>query len=551
LRRKNCWRGGSIELLAPKWFVIAKNEYRVITGSIRQIRRYFPYIVIGLLAVYVLFIAPAVVSFFVDDFLAFVISVAAVPVVQIILFMFFFYLMLVPISDTLREVKTEQLEIFLAAPVRPGDVLLGGFLGRMPLYVIAIAVITGTFMALLAPLGLDAVQNVIIIIVFVITFLSAFWIGTVIAAILRTKLGKTVRGKDVGRAVSVIIALPMIAVMYAMIGGGLLEALVDPATGGTVRAVLSLLPSSWGAEIFVAFASHPGNIVAAGLETLTRFGGLIAFFVATLWLGSKAANRAYGLESTTFTSSKATPDGFFYKAVRSLGGGGSSGTMLASIVKDYGRRLENLSWIVYSIGLVALIAIFLSDPFSSPRDPLVILSLMAIPLLAGFTVGTVSRGKAMLFLYRKSPNGLRKFVKARLQQSWLVTVPIAAVIMAIATILVPQITVFSWLANVILASLRTMASVVLLLGLALLIPVFAEESRERALGIMINLQAVIFTTIGLEIGFSRAGLSFGKTFPNLDPFSAVLCDHLLQTAIMSVAGMVLLYFGMRKLSRIE
>jgi len=473
-----------------------------------------------------------------------------VPVVQIILFMFFFYLMLVPISDTLREVKTEQLEIFLAAPVRPGDVLLGGFLGRMPLYVIAIVVVTGTFMALLAPLGLDAVQNIIIIIVFVITFLSAFWIGTVIAAILRTRLGKSVRGKDVGRAVSVIIALPMIAVMYAMIGGGLLEALVDPATGGTVRAVLSLLPSSWGAEIFVAFASHPSNIVAAGLETLTRFGGLIAFFVATLWLGAKAANRAYSLESTTFTSSKANPDGFFYKAVRSLGGG-SSGTLLASIIKDYGRRLENLSWIVYSVGLVVLIAIFLSDPFSSPRDPLVILSLMAIPLLAGFTVGTVSRGKATLFLYRKSPNGLRKFVKARLQQSWLVTVPIAAVIMAIATILVPQITVFSWLANVILASLRTMASVVLLLGLALLIPVFAEESRERALGIMINLQAVVFTTIALEIGLSRSGLGFGKMFPNLDPFTAVLCDHLLQTVIISVAGMVLLYFGMRKLSRIE
>jgi len=551
LRRKNCWRGGSIELPAPKWFVIARNEYRVITGSIRQMRRYFPYIVIGLLAVYVFFIAPAVVSIFIDDFLAFVISVVAVPVVQIILFMFFFYLMIVPISDTLREVKTEQLEIFLAAPVKAGDVLLGGFLGRMPFYVIAIGVITGTFMALLAPLGLDPVQNIIIMIVFVITFLSALWIGTVVAAILRTRLGKTVRGKDVGRAVSVIIALPMIAVMYAMIGGGLLQALVDPATGGTVRAVLSLLPSSWGAEIFVAFASHPGSIVATGLETMLRFGGLVVFFVAALWLGAKAANHAYSLESTSFTSPKAKPDGFFYGAVRSLGGGGSSGTLLASIFKDYGRRLENLSWIVYSVGLVALIAIFLSDPFSSPEDPLRILSVMAIPLLAGFTVGTVSRGKATLFLYRKSPNGLGKFVKARLQQSWLVTVPVVADVIAVATLLVPQVTLFPWLANVMLASLRAVASVVLLLGLALLIPVFAEESRERGLSMMINLMAIIFTTIGLEIGFSRFGLGFGKMFPNLDPFTAVLCDHLLQTAIISVAGMVLLYFGMRKLSRIE
>ncbi|MFX1476252.1 MAG: hypothetical protein ACFFCO_12365, partial [Promethearchaeota archaeon] len=200
-----------------KWLVITRNEYRIYTSRIRAIRPYFPYLVIGLLAVYVAFIAPAVVSPLIDDFIVFIVSVAAVPLVQIILFMFFFYLTLFPISDTLREVKTAQLEVFLAAPVKPSDVLLGEFLGKMPFYAIAITVITGAFTALLTPLGLDIVQNVMIILVFIVTFLSAAWIGTVIAAILRTKLGKTVRGKDVGRALSVIVALPMIAVMYAII----------------------------------------------------------------------------------------------------------------------------------------------------------------------------------------------------------------------------------------------------------------------------------------------------------------------------------------------
>lgn len=536
---------------APKWLVVARNEYRILTSSIRKIRRYFPYLVLGLLAVYVLFIAPAVVSLFIDDFLNFVISVAAVPMVQIILFMFFFYLMLFPISDTLREVKTEQLEIFLVAPVKPSDVLLGEFLGKMPFYAIAITVITGTFTALLIPLGLDLVQNAIIILVFIITFLSATWIGTVIAAILRTKLGKTVRGKDIGRALSIIIVLPGIAVMYAIIGGGLTKALIDPTTSGTVRAILGLLPSSWGAEIFVGFASNPGNISAVGLETLMHFGGLIAFFIAVLWLGAKAANRAYSLESTTFTASKVKPDGFFYKTIRRLGGGGSSGIILKSIFKDYGRRLENLSWIVYVVGLIAMISIFLSDPFSSPRDPLVILSLMSIPLLTGFVVGTVSRGKAILFLYRKTPNGVGRFLKARLLQGWLVTVPIAAGIMAVSTVLVPQVTLFSLLLNMIWGSLRTMASVAFLLGLALLIPIFAEESRERTLGIIVNLQIVLFTTIGLEVSFSRFGLSFGNLFSNLDPFAGLLLDHMLQTAIIWLAGIVFVYLGKRKLSKIE
>jgi len=534
-----------------KWLVVAKNEYRLHTSSIRRIRPYFLYMVIVLLAVYVAFIAPAVVSPFIDDFLAFIITQAAVPMVQIILFMLFFYLIVFPISETLREVQTGQLEIFLAAPIKPSDVLLGEFLGVMPFYAIAITVITGSFTALLTPLGLDMVQIAIIIIIFVITLLSAFWIGIVIAAILRTKLGKTTRGKDVGRALAVVIVLPMIAVMYAILGGGLVEALVDPGTSGMVRAIFGVLPSSWGAEVFVSFASNPGNIGAVGFETLTRFGGLIAFFVAVLWLGAKAANRAYSIEPTTFIASRAKPDGVFYKTVRYLGGGRSFGTLLVSVFKDYSRRLENLSWVAYAVGLVAMLGIFFSDPSSGAEDPLVSLSELGIPLLAGFVVGTVSRGKTSFFMYMKSPSGVGKFVKARLFQGWLVTVPIAAVLVAVSTILVPQITLTSLVIFTIWGSLRTMAAVAFLLGLALVIPVFSEESRERNLGIVINLMIAVFATIGLDVGFSRLGLSFESILPNLDPLTGLLSDHLLQTAIFSFVGIVLLYLGKRKLSRIE
>jgi hypothetical protein len=535
----------------PKWLVIAKNQYRITTSSIRGIRPYFQYLVIGLLAVYVVFIAPALIGLFIDDFLSFIITQAAIPMVQIILFMFFFYLILFPISDTLREAQTSQLEIFLAAPIRPSDVLLGEFLGKMPFYGIAIAVITGTFTALLNPVGLDMAQNAMIIAIFVITFLSAIWIGTVIAAILRTRLGKTARGKDVGRALSVVIALPMIAVMYAILGGGLLNALVDPMTGGTVRAILDLLPSSWGAEVFVGFASNPGNAGAVGLETITRFGSIVLFFAVVLWLGAKAANRAYSLESITFIAPKARPDGVFYKTVRYLGGGGSFGTLLASIFKDYGRRLENLSWIAYVVVLIVMLRIFFSDPLSDSEDPLIILSLMAIPLLVGFAVGTVSRGKETVFIYKKSPSGIGKFVKARLLQSLLVVVPIAAALMAVSTILVPQVTLISLLINTIWGSLRTVASLALVLGLALLIPIFSEGSRERALAVIINLQIVLFATIGFEILLPRLGLSFRKILPNLDRITVLLYDHLLLTVIFSLVGIVLLYLGTRKLRGVE
>jgi hypothetical protein len=195
--------------------------------------------------------------------------------------------------------------------------------------------------------------------------------------------------------------------------------------------------------------------------------------------------------------------------------------------------------------------IFIADPSPEPIDQLVFLSEMAIPFLAAFVVGTVSRGKSALFIFKKSPSGIGKFVKARLVQGWLVAVPIAAILIAVSTILLPQIMLVPLLINIVWGSLRTLALVAVVLGLAIINPIFAEESRERNMGIIINLMVVLFATIGLGIGLPRLGLNFGKMLPNLDPFTVILFNHLLLTMIFSLLGIFLLYIGIRNLDRIE
>ena len=56
-----------ISLRNTSWLSIAKTEYRVSTSRIREIRPYLPYILIGGLAIYTLFIAPSIVDIFVDE----------------------------------------------------------------------------------------------------------------------------------------------------------------------------------------------------------------------------------------------------------------------------------------------------------------------------------------------------------------------------------------------------------------------------------------------------------------------------------------------------
>jgi hypothetical protein len=530
--------------------VVARNEYRIHTSRIRKIRPYFPYLIIGLLAVYVAFIAPSFASLFIDDFLALLLSQAAVAMIQIILFMIFIYFIIIPITQTLREVHAEQLEIFLAAPVKPSDVLLGEFMGQMPFYAIAVTVVAGFFTAALNPLGLDVVQTAIIIAIFVVTFLSAFWIGNVIAALLRTKFGKTARGRDIGRALALLIALPLVALIYGFQFGGIFNALSDPAASSTVKVILGLLPSSWGAEVIVGFASKPGNIGAFGLETLTRFGGLLAFFVAVLWLGARVANRAYSLEPTTFTTSRAKPDGVFYKTVRYLGGSKSFGTLLVSVFKDYSRRLENLSKIAYVVGLIVMMNFFIVGPQLSGENELgMVMPLMMVqfmfPILAVFVAGEVTlRGKESLFIYRKTPSGVGRFVKARLIQGWLVVIPIAAAVTAMSTIISPQTTFISLLTNTVLGTLIAATNVAFVLGLFLLMPVFSERSVRY----MLNILVVITVSIGLFVG-SVLGLMV--MLPDLDANVRLLYVLLLQTALSGIVGFVFLSLGSRNLSRIE
>jgi hypothetical protein len=342
----------------------------------------------------------------------------------------------------------------------------------------------------------------------------------VIAALVRTKFAKTARGRDIGKALSLVLALPMIAVMYAIIGGGLLKALANPGTSEMVRIILSLLPSSWGAEVIVGFTSNPGNIGAASFETLIQFGGLIVFFAAVLWLGAKAANRAYSIEPTTFTASRAKPDGFFYRTVRYLGGGGSFGALLVSVFKNYGRRLENLSRIAYIVGLIAMVNIFFGVGQEDPEGAL-LMGLFLFPFLAVLVVGQVTAGgKESLFIYKKTPFGVGRFVNARLLQSWLVAVPIAAVITAVSVVSISQ---------------ATLVSLLTYIGN----PEFSENTRAQMLGLMINAQVVMFLSIGIFIG---SGMVL-----NLGFFDTLL----LQTAVIWLLGIVFLYLGKKRFSRIE
>ncbi len=172
-----------------------------------------------------------------------------------------------------------------------------------------------------------------------------------------------------------------------------------------------------------------------------------------------------------------------------------------------------------------------------------IMNQFMLPILAVMVAGGVTvQGKDNLFIFKKTPSGVARLIKARLVQSWLVVVPIAGAITAVTTILSSQNTFISLLANTGLMMLIVAANVAFALGLFLLNPAFSVKSVK----LWINLMIVQFVSIGLFV-VSIVVLASGVP----EPIRGILYVQLLQTVLSWLVGIVFLYLGKRKLSRIE
>jgi len=485
-----------------------------------------------LLALYLAYGAPWIMGLFVNGGLAFFLSRAAVAVIRVVLLGAFVWFLFFPISLTLGDPQAQELELFLSAPARPRDLLLGEFVGVMPFYGVGVVIVSGLFTAAIGPLGISILQAIIIVLVFLLLFFSSLWIGTVAAALLRARLGRSERGRDIGKAIGFLLALPVVGIMYAVMGGGLSGSMPHPGDRALITGVWGVLPTSWGASMIVDFANHPGAFGSVWPETAARLSGLIIFFLATLWVGVKIADRAYSLETAGLSASRASPEGFVYRSIRALSGGGSFGAVFVSILKDYARRLQNLSRVGYVVGLVVLIDIF----FTQPRDAMgsLIMSQALFALLAAFVVGEVTvRGKETLLIYRGAPGGEKMLIKARLLQGWIITLPIAVGITLFHLMLAPDtgtvmVAFYTGWMGVVVAGY-----VVLALGWFLMLPAFSDKSGEFT---VIAMLAAMFSTMS----FIGSLIFFGETWALL-------------SVVMLVWPLAILFLllGRRNLHRIE
>ncbi len=432
--------------MVRQWMAIAKAEFLVRTVRLHRSRKILYPMVIGVALACGLFLIPRILEYFfvrLGGAFEAMLATSFPGLLRTIMLAVWMFVMIIPISNSLENVKIGQWEILFSNSVKTRDLLLGTFVGRIPVY--------GIFVIALAPIAVSPFvyaykvsitgQLLMYLVIFVFAIVT-IWLSTVFSTALHAKIGASPRGDDLGKALSwalvPIVALPVMGSMYWT---------------SSVVALLNLdvsmiLPSTWCADILSWIAMYTGSLRPSSIMNLESYWFavspivdmflLAAFSLVVLYLGFKSADRlfSYGTSPGSQRVPRAGPENLFIRGVRRVFGG-RYGTIVATSFKDFTRKLQNIAKLSYGLFLAILIPLLIGfGPFAAVVDDPVfipVMSTLMLGMMSGVFSGVIFGGVGLLdsrdqlWILKSAPRGVPKFIVARVVSYMIVGIPYALI----------------------------------------------------------------------------------------------------------------------------
>ncbi len=418
--------------MVRKWFHIAKADFYVLTAGLRNHRRLYSAAFYALGIVWAVYGAPLLI----DGVLNEIMPMSEIQTLLMIMFpglmrsammMLWIMLLLFPMTKALEEIKIGHWEIFLSNNVKTRDILVGSFLGGLPLY--------GLVTLFLAPLiitpfilafKVSLIGVALIYTVLVLTVLTVLWLSNFVTAAIKSKLGDASRGDDIAKALSFVIAFAAILPMYGLI----FAAPIMTEILGT--DIFLLLPFTWSADV-VSWIAITFNGIGLTESEVAFFGTILQldllvsallvsiFSAGVLGLTLGAAGRVFTITAGARTERITTTgrENFVLRGLRKLSGG-SFGALLVVNMKDYFRKAQNLSKMFYGV-ILAIVLPIMMTLFTDHGTELSLLDVfssfgMMFALVGAFPfVGTgFLESKDQLWIIQSAPRGASRFIKSRL-----------------------------------------------------------------------------------------------------------------------------------------
>ncbi|TFG04783.1 MAG: hypothetical protein EU536_03825 [Promethearchaeota archaeon] len=534
--------------MALLWLSIAKNEIRLWTSQFRNHRRLLFIIIAAIMGIYALVLVPLILSPFHDAIYGLLDDLNSIGLLSFVIFFVFalvglitfFWCISYPLSATVQDTSdlSGKLEVLLSSPIKPQDILLGKFLGRFPTILIMILAIFPwlvNFFGIRIPISPFA-QLAIYMVIFLGVVLG-LWLGTLFAAYIESWIRKSARKRDIGRSLSFVIAIVFVIFMYILIYG-----LISFDPSSPLFNVLHFFPSTWGAHIIMsALGLSPVLPINPIIFTLL----LISVTLLGLYLGYRAAERFYSLEPVAIEAQTIRSENFFFRFVRRLFPG-TFGVQILSQLKQFSRKYENFTRLGYAVGISITIFVFnpnmwtVGDPFFSIGFK-IMMTVFMFAMMTSIILGAfvIVGSKDNLWIYRKAPNGVKKFVWSVFFVNIIYSV-IIGIIYSIIFSVIAGFTIVDSFIMVLFSIGFQLALMAVAIGMSFIFPTFEERGGKIGL--------IVMGTMGIAMaGFFVAIVANIFLANFIGGFVAPLCALVL----IAVMGYGLIHLGIHKLSSLE
>ena len=453
----------------------------------------------------------------------------------------FLVLVMYPLNNVYREEETSAKESLLATPVKANDIFLGEFLGKSPIYTMAILIFAPIVTGMINPiLDLTFYQYLTIYgSVFVLVYFANL-VGSIIASWIEHKISKNERARDLGKALIWVFTILMVVIMYAVMFF-LNFLLAHPE----LKNWLVFYPSLWYSNL-ILYSIDPILLDPFILNIWINL--LLSFSIPLiiLYLSYKRAESFYTLEGGIEKSSKTITkhENAFFRLLRTILGHWGGLTVMQ--LKRFFRKKANIARIAYVVGLLGFISWFMTrmgaDIFGKMFATTIIIAIgggMASIMLGH--LGFVD-SKDLIWVYKRSPRGIKSLVYSYLLAMLIFNIFLAVFITVLLSIFlnldVTMATIFFFEFSIFAELSMCQAS-----GIQCFNPAFGEKDaslKGHAIISMLLLQPLLFMPTMLGIFINIGSIKLTLLMMQGIVFLYMICTSL-----------PLLYFGLKKLQKIE
>ncbi|MHA2071368.1 MAG: hypothetical protein ACW985_06235 [Candidatus Thorarchaeota archaeon] len=561
--------------MTRKWYHIAKAEFFVLTAGMRKYRKATVGLMFALAAIWAAYLAPMIINAFIQliipmDTIRTLLMVMFPGLMRTVMLFLWALLLLFPLSYSLQEIKIGQWEILLSNNVKTREILTGTFVGKIPMYGLIVMVFAPILISpFMLAFEVSIVGQALVYTVIALMVMSTIWLANFITAVVQARLGDSARGNDIAKALSVVIALIVIVPMY-----GLMFFMPQLSDILGMNAFL-VMPFTWPADL-VSWAAITFNGIGLTGSQIMGFGAILqldmltsallmaAFGLAFVPIAIVAADRVFTISAGIRTETVTTVgrENIFIRGVRQVAKGPFGALTIVSL-KDYGRKAQNLSKILYGVVLAIILPILMQQMSIMDGDMFEVESLLPMVTIMIGVVGVFPfagtgflESKDQLWIIRSAPKGASRFMRARLATGFMMAIPLSAaptIAMTIMFSLAPLIALQIFVTAYIVVCGAVMVS----MGVTAQNPNYEDtKSSAHQTVLMTSMMLTQFTLIGplfaaifLDIGLGFNIFRFFTDVFGINGFMAV--EMLLGPALLLLVGGLMLWLGTRSLGKVE